>query len=125
VSFICPSRLITTDPTVPLVYGAGGVYDWNLGVSQLPFIAFMITCLISYTVYVFYQKWRIEPRYAAGTFVAEDRLEIGLYASIMIPIVTLLFGWTARKSVHWIVPVIFGSLYLPGTSLGVRYTDKR
>lgn len=77
----------------------------------------MITCVISYTVYVLYQKYRIEPKYANGTFVPEDRLEIGLAASFMIPIVTLLFGWTARASIHWIVPVIFGALYLPGVFL--------
>jgi len=30
---------------------------------------------------------------------------------------TCLPGWTARESVHWIVPVIGASLYLPGVYL--------
>jgi DHA1 family multidrug resistance protein-like MFS transporter len=93
-----------------LIYSEGGVYDWNLGVSQLPFVAFAVTGAITFVGYAYYQKYRIGKLYATGKFVPEDRLEIGLMASISIPIVTLIFGWTARKSVHWIVPVIFGAL---------------
>lgn len=88
-------------------------------------------------VYIYYQRLRVAKLLAAGTFgqslahrllphsctapsadsrlpVPEDRLEIGFLASLSIPVVTLLFGWTARESVHWIFPVIFGALYLPG-----------
>jgi MFS transporter, DHA1 family, multidrug resistance protein len=49
--------------------------------------------------------------------VPEHRLEIGFLTSFSIPLVTLLYGWTARESVHWIVPVIAGALYLPGVFL--------
>jgi len=104
----------------PLIYSEGGVYDWNLGVSQLPFVAFAVTGALTFVGYAYYQKYRIGKLYATGKFVPEDRLEIGLIASISIPIVTLIFGWTARKGVHWIVPVIFGALYLPGVYLSFQ-----
>ena len=41
------------------------------------------------------------------------RLGIELMASVFIPIMLFMFGWSARKSVHWIVPVIV-ALYLSG-----------
>jgi len=34
----------------------------------------------------------------------EARLEIALYAAPFIPASLLLFGWSARESVHWCVP---------------------
>jgi DHA1 family multidrug resistance protein-like MFS transporter len=34
-------------------------------------------------------------------FQPEERLWIGLYASIFIPISLFIFGWTAREGVHW------------------------
>ncbi|KAJ7484655.1 major facilitator superfamily domain-containing protein [Mycena latifolia] len=83
------------------------------------------TTLIKYTVYCFYQKYHIAPRYAraaaANTEVApEIRLEIGLMASIFIPTSVLIFGFASKSSVHWIVPVIGAALYLPGIFLNFQ-----
>ena len=52
-----------------------------------------------------------------GSLAPEARLEIGLMASVFIPISLFMFGWSARESVHWIVPVIAAALYLPGIFL--------
>ncbi len=67
-------------------------------------------------------KYHVAPRYAkaaaAGIDIApEIRLEIGLIASIFIPTSVLIFGFTSKESVHWIVPVIGAALYLPGIYL--------
>ena len=66
--------------------------------------------------------YHVEPRYsraeANGTEVApEMRLELGFFASIFIPTSVLIFGFTAKESIHWIVPVIGAALYLPGIFL--------
>ncbi|KAJ7484628.1 major facilitator superfamily domain-containing protein [Mycena latifolia] len=84
-----------------------------------------MSLLYLYTVYCFYQKYHIAPRYAraaaANTEVApEIRLEIGLMASIFIPTSVLIFGFTSKSSVHWIVPVIGAALYLPGIFLNFQ-----
>lgn len=49
----------------------------------------------------------MEPRYAKAGFLApEARLEIGLMASVFIPISLFMFGWSSRESVHWYAPLI-------------------
>lgn len=44
---------------------------------------------------------------------------------ILIPISMFWFGWTARESVHWIVPIIGSSLFAAGIFLlfqaGLKY----
>lgn len=49
----------------------------------------------------------MEPRVAKHGLKPEMLLEIGLMASVFIPVSLLMFGWTARASVHWYVrPVL-------------------
>ncbi|PBK69271.1 MFS general substrate transporter [Armillaria solidipes] len=98
------------------------IYHFNLGTSGLPFLAFVVSGAITYFVYVLYQMYHIAPRYARadveGKEIApEIRLEIGLMASIFIPTSVLIFGFASKESIHWIVPVIGASLYLPGIYL--------
>ncbi|KAJ7184383.1 major facilitator superfamily domain-containing protein [Mycena filopes] len=104
----------------PLVFS--GIYHFDLGKSSLPFAAYFVTGIITYIFYVCYQMYHVKPRYIAAakagkTVPPEIRLEIGLMASIFIPASVLIFGYTARESIHWIVPVIGASLYLPGIFL--------
>ncbi|KAJ6531380.1 major facilitator superfamily domain-containing protein [Mycena vulgaris] len=107
----------------PLVFN--DIYHFNQGVSGLPFLAFIVSGSFTYTAYCLYQKYHIAPRYAraaaANTEVApEIRLEIGLMASIFIPTSLLIFGFSSKASVHWIVPVIGAALYLPGIFLNFQ-----
>ncbi|KAJ7033714.1 hypothetical protein C8F04DRAFT_1395894 [Mycena alexandri] len=107
----------------PLVFN--DIYHFNQGVSGLPFLAFIVTGSLTYAAYCIYQKYHIAPRYARAaannTDVApEIRLEIGLIASIFIPASVLIFGFSAKASVPWIVPVIGAALYLPGIFLNFQ-----
>lgn len=44
----------------------------------------------------------MEPRFIRnGGLAPEARLEIGLMASVFIPISLFVFGWASRASVHW------------------------
>ncbi|KAK0466762.1 major facilitator superfamily domain-containing protein [Desarmillaria tabescens] len=96
----------------PLVFV--DIYHFNLGVSGLPFLGFVVSGAIT--------KYHIAPRFAkaeaAGVDIApEIRLEIGLIASIFIPTSVLIFGFTSKESIHWIAPIIGAALYLPGIYL--------
>ncbi|KAJ7128081.1 major facilitator superfamily domain-containing protein [Mycena filopes] len=107
----------------PLVFN--DIYHFNQGVSGLPFLAFIVTGTMTYTVYCIYQKYHIAPRYARAAannteIGPEIRLEIGLMASIFIPTSVLIFGFSAKPSIHWIVPVIGAALYLPGIFLNFQ-----
>ncbi|KAJ7778840.1 major facilitator superfamily domain-containing protein [Mycena maculata] len=107
----------------PLVFN--GIYHFNEGISGLPFLAFIVSGSITYTAYCLYQKYHIAPRYARALAVNTDvapeiRLEIGLMASIFIPTSVLIFGFSSKASVPWIVPVIGAALYLPGIFLNFQ-----
>ncbi len=95
-----------------------GVYHFNLGATGLTFLGIIVSGIITYTAYALYQYYHLQPRSEReGGLEPEVRLEIGFIGSFLVPIATLMFGWSARESVHWIVPVIGAALYLPGCYL--------
>ncbi|KAJ3872764.1 major facilitator superfamily domain-containing protein [Lentinula edodes] len=107
----------------PLVFT--DIYHFNLGLSGLPFLGFLVSAAFTYTSYALYQKYHFQPRSdrakAGGQELApEARLEIGLIASLFIPTSLFIFGFTSRESVPWIVPVIGAALYLPGIYLNFQ-----
>ncbi|KAL0576637.1 hypothetical protein V5O48_005337 [Marasmius crinis-equi] len=100
----------------PLVFN--GIYHMNLGVGSLPFLGFVVGCGATYIFYALYLRYHLEPRAQRNpTMAVEARLEIGLMASTCVPISLFMFGWTSRESIHWIVPVTAGALYVPGIFL--------
>jgi len=51
-----------------------------------------------------YQKYHLNPRMERDpNLKPEARLEIALIAAPFIPASLLIFGWSARESVHWCV----------------------
>ena len=70
---------------------------------------------ITVPVYMLFFRYIVDVRFQkTGVMIPEDRLEAGLFASLFIPAALLIYGWSARKSVHWIVPIIGSALYFPG-----------
>ncbi|KAJ4490822.1 major facilitator superfamily domain-containing protein [Lentinula aciculospora] len=107
----------------PLVFT--DIYHFNLGESGLPFIGFLVSSFISYIAYALYQKYLFEPRsiraISQGAQLApETRLEIGLIGSLCIPVSLFIFGFASRANVHWIVPIIGASFYIPGIFLNFQ-----
>ncbi|TNY24584.1 putative caffeine resistance protein [Rhodotorula diobovata] len=97
------------------------IHHFSLGIGGLPYLAFVVSAAITFTFYVLYQKYHMNPRADRDpNLQPEARLEIALYAAPFIPASLLLFGWSARESVHWIVPVIGAGLYLPGIFLAFQ-----
>ncbi|KAJ3982115.1 major facilitator superfamily domain-containing protein [Lentinula detonsa] len=101
----------------PLVFT--DIYHFNLGESGLPFLGFLVNSILGFFIYIAYLKYHFQPRVmkamAAGKpFPPETLLELGLIASITIPLSLFWFGFTSRASIHWIVPIIGASFYLFG-----------
>ncbi|KAH9476585.1 Caffeine resistance protein 5 [Psilocybe cubensis] len=100
----------------PLVYN--DIYHFNLGLSGLPFMGLLVTCFFTSFAYVCWNYYRVEPEFKrTGYIVPESRLAVALVASGFIPASLLIFGWSSRADVHWIVPTIGAALYLPGLFL--------
>ncbi|KAI5477203.1 MFS transporter, DHA1 family, multidrug resistance protein [Pseudohyphozyma bogoriensis] len=103
----------------PLVFT--DIHHFNLGLSGLPFLGFVVSGGITFFFYVVYNKVHMEPRYLKNPDIQpEVRLELAIVASIFIPISLFLFGWSSKASVHWIVPIIGAALYLPGIYLNFQ-----
>ncbi|KAF5325519.1 hypothetical protein D9619_009703 [Psilocybe cf. subviscida] len=100
----------------PLVYN--DIYHFSLGESGLPFIGLLLSAAITGACYLTYNYYVIERDYKrTGIIIPESRLIVALVAAPFGPISLLVFGWTARESIHWIVPTIGAALYLPGLFL--------
>ena len=92
----------------PLVYL--GLYKMSLGKIGLVFTSLTVGCICALGVYYIYITYFFIPRARAyhkekGEPVAQEQwLLPGLFGVWGPPIGLLLFAWTARTSIHWIVP---------------------
>lgn len=66
-----------------------------------------------FIIYHFYTKKHLGEKKA--TITPEVFMPAAIYGSIWIPTGIFIFAWTAKKSIHWIVPIIGGFLFSHGT----------
>lgn len=84
----------------------------NLGQIGLVFLCILVSCLIGVAIYASYLYFYVDPRIAKyGWPVQETRLIPALPAALGPTIGLFLFAWTARPSIHWIVPTIGITIY--------------
>ncbi|ATZ47342.1 hypothetical protein BCIN_02g06320 [Botrytis cinerea B05.10] len=89
-----------------------GVYGFTIAQSGLAFLGIFIGTLLSVlTFYIFdrtlYEK--AKRKIAPDMMPApEERLYTAMVGSFGIPVGLFWFAWTARESVHWIVPTLGG-----------------
>jgi DHA1 family multidrug resistance protein-like MFS transporter len=94
----------------PLVYPVD--YGMNLGQIGLVFLCVLVSCIVGIALYVAYIYYWMNPRIMRLGFPAqEERLIPALPASFGPTIGLFLFAWTARASIHWIVPTIGITIY--------------
>lgn len=94
------------------------MYDFNLGELGLPFIGLLVALAVALVGYTWYLKRIAEPRFIrTGKISPEERLEIALVSTFLIPISLFIYGWTARPNLSYWGPIIGASLVLPGVFL--------
>ncbi|KAF5969123.1 hypothetical protein FBULB1_10403 [Fusarium bulbicola] len=87
-------------------------YNMNLGQIGLVFLCVLVSCMIGVGIYVSYLYFYMDPRIAKrGWPIQESRLVPALPAALGPTIGLFLFAWTARASIHWIVPTIGITIY--------------
>jgi len=97
----------------PLVYIS--IYDFNFGEMGLTFLSITVAVILAMVVYCGYLYFILEPDIKAnGLRPPEHRLIPALYAAFLLPVGLFMFGWTARRSVHWIVSVVGIGIYTFG-----------
>ncbi|KAL6236740.1 hypothetical protein BDW75DRAFT_238960 [Aspergillus navahoensis] len=89
----------------PLVYI--GIHGLSTGLMGVVFLFIIVASFIGGFIYAFL-VWRIYEPYTlkVGIGKPEYRLVPGVFAAAVGPMGLFLFGWTARPSIHWIVPTI-------------------
>ncbi|KAH7020579.1 major facilitator superfamily domain-containing protein [Ilyonectria destructans] len=94
----------------PLVYPV--FYDMNLGQVGLVFLCIVIGCIVAILAYGSLLYFVVTPRIKkVGMGPQENVLLPGLPSSFGPTIGLFLFAWTARTSIHWIVPTVGVSIY--------------
>ncbi|THV91902.1 MFS general substrate transporter [Aureobasidium pullulans] len=94
----------------PLVFPSS--YGFNLLQEGLAFLPIAIGTILSFLLYNSYLVFYRIPKVKAGTPTKpEDLLLPGLVSCFFPPIGLLIFGWTSRPDIHWIVPMIGIALF--------------
>jgi DHA1 family multidrug resistance protein-like MFS transporter len=84
-----------------------GIYGFNRGEEGLSFVGILVGAFVVIPPFFFYlyfiQEWQFNEN---GEIKPEKRLPPAFVGAFCIPICLFWFGWTARPSVRWIVPII-------------------
>lgn len=93
----------------PFVFG--GIYHFTLGQQGLVFLGIFVGGVITLPLYLLWIKHRIVPRFTQPHFRPEMVLPPTFFGSAALPLCLFFYGWSARESVHWIVPVVGSSFF--------------
>ncbi|KAK0104487.1 hypothetical protein ONS95_004776 [Cadophora gregata] len=95
-----------------------GIYGFNLGLEGLSFVGILVGGFVVVGPFFAYLYYIQEPQFNEnGELKPEKRLPPAFVGAFCIPICMFMFGWTARQSVHWIVPIIGSSFFTIGAFL--------
>jgi len=112
----------------PLTFGP--IYGFGLGSRGLAFIGIGLGTLTGNIGFIILFRWFHKTK--AFSDVMKAFLGPAMIGAVMLPISLFWFGWTARRGVHWIVPIIAGfpfgysmMLLFAGTSVYLSSTYRQ
>lgn len=88
----------------PIVFG--GIYGFDVGSQGLVFLSILVFTAITMAGFLFWINRSFVPAMKSGKFRPEMVLPPTFIGCFALPGCLFWFGWSARESVHWIVPVI-------------------
>ena len=95
-----------------------GIYGFSLGTQGLAFLGILIGAFIVMPPFFWWTHRYLEPKFNEnGELHPELRLIPAMVGCFFIPVCLFWFGWSARQSVHWIMPIIGSSFFSIGTFL--------
>lgn len=87
-----------------------GIYGFSSGEESLTFIAVLLSFQFGVALYFLFLYYYQEKKFTAdGKLPPEQRLIPSFVTAFTVPIGLFWYGWSARTSIHWIMPVIGGS----------------
>ena len=93
------------------------IYRFNLGETGAAFLCVLVACIVGTICYCIPYRLHYEPQVARDGALGypEAYLRTGLAAVFGPPIGLFLFGWAARRDVHWVVPTLGIVVYCSST----------
>jgi DHA1 family multidrug resistance protein-like MFS transporter len=108
----------------PLVYI--DIYGFNESQLGLTFLAIIVGAVLGYAGYIVHLPLVINPSIVKnGLGLQEERLVPAIYVSFLFPIGLFVFGWSARRELHWIVSVIGLGLNAAGFNVSAPNQSQR
>lgn len=102
--------------SLPLVFV--GIYNFSLGQLGLAFIGILVGTIITVPFYWWYLRTRYEPLFTDPAMRYKLKPEISMEPAYVgcffIPASMIMFAWSSRADVHWIVPTIATALFPMG-----------
>ncbi|KAL8706259.1 MAG: hypothetical protein Q9201_000696 [Fulgogasparrea decipioides] len=92
----------------PLVFE--GIYGFNLGQVGLAFLGLFVGSVLALPPMFYYLRYGVSAN-ASGEVKPEKRLPPAIVGAFLVPISLFMFGWTAKASVHWIVPIVASGFF--------------
>ncbi|KAK0758236.1 hypothetical protein N5P37_009538 [Trichoderma harzianum] len=103
----------------PLVFPP--FYGFNLGQTGLAFLACEVGSILALLLYFAYLHFYMIPDNIKNGFrEQEHRLLPAIFGSVVLPIGLFIFAWTARASIHWIVPLIGVTIFVLGQYMVIQ-----
>ncbi|KAK2019010.1 major facilitator superfamily transporter [Colletotrichum eremochloae] len=101
---------------LPLAYKE--VYHFGTGMATLALLGIIVGVLVTIPPFFLYYRMRIEPKYDRnGSITPEKHLHSTMIGCLLIPGSLVLFGWTAKTSIHWAVPIVGSTIFTAGAML--------
>ncbi|KAL9080494.1 MAG: hypothetical protein Q9157_000728 [Trypethelium eluteriae] len=101
--------LFTWFESFPIVFG--DIYGFSISQQGLVFLGIFIGALITVPLFLVWVKYGIVSRFNKPNFKPEMVLPPTFFGCFALPICLFWYGWSSRKNVHWIVPIIGSSLF--------------
>ncbi|KAF2816391.1 MFS general substrate transporter, partial [Mytilinidion resinicola] len=96
----------------PLVFG--GIYGFDSGAQGLVFLGIFVGAIITVPLFLLWVRYRITPRLTDPSFKPEMLLPPMFLGAAALPICLFWYGWSAKESIHWIMPIIGSSFFTVG-----------
>ncbi|TQS33095.1 hypothetical protein Golomagni_06572, partial [Golovinomyces magnicellulatus] len=94
------------------------IYGFTLGEEGLSFLGIFVGACIVIPPFFLYLHYYLEPKFDEnGELQPEERLPPCFIGAFCIPICLFWFGWSARPSIHWIMPIIGSGWFAIGAFL--------
>lgn len=90
--------------TFPVVFGE--YYHFSIGITGLVYLGLGVGNLVGLVIFGVFSDKVLLAKAASGELKPEYRLIPMVWTSFTLPIGLFLYGWSARYTIHWIVPII-------------------